>query len=81
MFIKEVSWSSVVDAKLLWAVVVYEECRNVWNADLCYAAMPLENPFTEFSEMNIRSAPFNEESINHISYPYVPRDKMPTKMQ
>jgi hypothetical protein len=61
MYIK-VSWSSVVDAELLWAVVVCGECRNMSDEDLWCVAPLLEN--------SLSNGPFHRESTCQLPSAY-----------
>jgi hypothetical protein len=44
IYIQEVILLSVVQAASLCLLVVCQECRNPWNADLLYLPLLLENP-------------------------------------
>jgi hypothetical protein len=39
-------------------IVFWWYARNAWNAGMWYSPLSLKNPFTDLSQMNIRSAPF-----------------------
>jgi hypothetical protein len=59
-----------------------------WNAEMCgmqicSVAMPFENPLTDLSEMNNRSATVHKESSCQLSYPCAKAFstiKLPTKL-
>jgi hypothetical protein len=69
MYIKEVSWSSVVYAELR-RLVVYEECEECMECRFVVCSPAARRSPTDLSEMNTRSAPFHEESTCQFSYPY-----------